>query len=96
MTAQRCSHGDDVNVLDGEITPVAERLIAQRVPVLIYTGRGAPADLRSKYPSLPILLNRSGPRCCAVPWLVCLAPAERLSRPSGWRPAMRRRSRRGS
>jgi DNA-binding response OmpR family regulator len=45
----------DVNLLDGEVTPIAERLIAQGVPVLIYSGRGAPADLRSRHPSLPVL-----------------------------------------
>ena len=47
----------DANVADGEITPVADSLISRKVPVLIYTGRGAPADLRSRHPDLPVLLK---------------------------------------
>jgi DNA-binding response OmpR family regulator len=45
----------DVNVADGEITPVAESLIAQGVPLLLYTGRGVPVALRSAYPEVPPL-----------------------------------------
>jgi DNA-binding response OmpR family regulator len=47
----------DVNVADGEITPVAESLIAQGVPLLLYTGRGVPVALRSAYPEVPVLLK---------------------------------------
>jgi DNA-binding response OmpR family regulator len=47
----------DVNLLDGEVTPVAEHLVARGVPILLYTGRGAPADLRARHPELPVLLK---------------------------------------
>ncbi len=42
----------DLNVTDGEITPVLERLIARQVPVVVYTGADLPPEVRSRHPDL--------------------------------------------
>jgi DNA-binding response OmpR family regulator len=47
----------DVNLLDGEVTPVALRLLAQGVPILIYTGRGPPAALAVHEPAVPVIIK---------------------------------------
>jgi DNA-binding NtrC family response regulator len=42
----------DLNVTDGEITPVLERLIARHVPVVVYTGADLPPEVRLRHPDL--------------------------------------------
>ncbi|HSP25089.1 MAG TPA: response regulator [Saliniramus sp.] len=42
----------DVHLSDGEVTPVAERLIEAGIPVIIQTGVGLPVILRDRYPEL--------------------------------------------
>src|SRR6185437_11796398 len=44
----------DCHLRDGEITPVAEVLIAQRVPVVLHTGDEMPASLQRQSPHLPV------------------------------------------
>ena len=41
----------DVNLSDGDVTPVAELLIEGGVPVIFYSGLALPAPLRERYPS---------------------------------------------
>ena len=43
----------DANLPDGDVTPVAEELIAAGIPFLISTGVAAPLQLR-RYPGLPV------------------------------------------
>ncbi len=45
----------DVNLEDGDLTPVLEALRAQRVPVLVYTGGELPPKLRERHPDLIVL-----------------------------------------
>jgi DNA-binding NtrC family response regulator len=47
----------DGNLGDGDVTPVALKLVAAAVPVVIYSGVGIPADLASVHPDLPVLLK---------------------------------------
>ncbi len=42
----------DVNLSDGEVTPVVELLIARGVPMIFQTGVGLPAALKARYPDL--------------------------------------------
>lgn len=42
----------DVNLSDGEVTPVLEALRAQQVPVVIYTGNALAEDVRRRHPDL--------------------------------------------
>jgi DNA-binding NtrC family response regulator len=49
----------DGNLGDGDITPVALELIANGVPVVIYSGVGVPLDLAAIYPDLPVILKPS-------------------------------------
>lgn len=42
----------DVNLADGEITPVVEKLVAIGVPIVLQTGIGLPPDLAARFPSL--------------------------------------------
>jgi DNA-binding response OmpR family regulator len=45
----------DVNLRDGDITPVLEALLARDIPVLIYTGAELPPKLRARHPDLIVL-----------------------------------------
>lgn len=45
----------DGNLGDGDVTPVALKLVAAAVPVVIYSGVGIPPDLASVHPDLPVL-----------------------------------------
>lgn len=45
----------DVNLSDGDVTPVAERLLEKRVPVILQTGVGVPPELRQRYPDITAL-----------------------------------------
>jgi len=47
----------DVNVLDGEITPLVERLIGDDVPMVLQTGVGLPAALAARHPDLVVLIK---------------------------------------
>ena len=47
----------DVNLVDGDITPVAERLIADAVPLIFQTGVGLPADLAARFPDLVVRIK---------------------------------------
>ena len=42
----------DVNLTDGEVTPVLEALRARRVPVVIYTGGSLPKGVLQRHPDL--------------------------------------------
>ncbi len=44
----------DANLVDGDITPVAEILLAAGIPIIIQSGVGLPADLIARYPDLPV------------------------------------------
>jgi DNA-binding response OmpR family regulator len=45
----------DVNLSDGDVTPVAERLLERNVPIILQTGVGIPSELRQRYPDLTAL-----------------------------------------
>jgi DNA-binding NtrC family response regulator len=42
----------DMNVGDGEVTPVLEGLRARRVPIVIYSGGDVPEAVRKRHPDL--------------------------------------------
>ena len=44
----------DVNLVDGDISPVAERLITAGIPVILQTGIGLPPKLVARFPDLPV------------------------------------------
>ena len=44
----------DVNLADGDISPVAERLITAGVPIILQTGIGLPPKLAARFPSLQV------------------------------------------
>jgi DNA-binding NtrC family response regulator len=45
----------DVNLADGEVTPVLDALLAREVPVLLYTGGGATAEILLRKPDIAII-----------------------------------------
>ena len=45
----------DVNLADGEVTPVLDALLAKSVPVLIYTGGGATTEILLRKPDIAII-----------------------------------------
>ena len=47
----------DVNLVDGDITPVAERLIAAGIPMIIQTGIGLPPKLAARFPDLTVQIK---------------------------------------
>lgn len=44
----------DVNLPDGDLMPVAIRLLDRGIPVIVHTGAGAPHDLLRRYPDVPV------------------------------------------
>lgn len=44
----------DLNLADGEATPIAERLVAANIPILICTAGTLPREMRRQWPDLPI------------------------------------------
>ena len=47
----------DVNLIDGDVSPVAEALIARGVPILLQSGVGLPLDLAARFPDLAFRLK---------------------------------------
>ena len=41
----------DINLDDGEVYPLAERLLSANVPVIFHTGRADPAEVSVRYPT---------------------------------------------
>lgn len=44
----------DVNLIDGDISPVAELLLELGIPIILQTGIGLPTDLAARYPKLVV------------------------------------------
>lgn len=44
----------DANLPDGDLTPVAIRLLDRGIPVIVHTGNGAPQELLQRYPDVPV------------------------------------------
>ena len=44
----------DVNLVDGDISPVAEHLIGLGVPIILQTGIGLPNELAARFPDLVV------------------------------------------
>lgn len=51
----------DVNLADGQITPVLESLTARGVPTLVYTGGSLPEGVRERHPDLVALSKPVAP-----------------------------------
>ncbi len=47
----------DVNLIDGDITPVAEAVIRLGIPVIFQSGVGLPADLIARFPHMVVLMK---------------------------------------
>lgn len=47
----------DVNLVDGEISPVAERLMSDDIPFVVQTGVGLPCDLAAKFPDIVVRIK---------------------------------------
>lgn len=47
----------DVNLSDGDISPVVEYLVAHGVPLILQTGVGLPADLATRFPDLIVRIK---------------------------------------
>ena len=47
----------DVNLIDGDVSPVAEALIARGVPILLQSGVGLPLDLAARFPDLVVRIK---------------------------------------
>lgn len=51
----------DVNLLDGDVAPVIEVLLAKTVPFIIHTGAGLTDALRQSYPGLTVFYKPTSP-----------------------------------
>jgi DNA-binding NarL/FixJ family response regulator len=51
----------DVQLVDGEVTPVAEVLLNLGVPVIFHSGVGIPATLTNRNPNLRLCAKPTGP-----------------------------------
>ncbi|GAB6854944.1 response regulator [Asaia astilbis] len=52
----------DVRVSDGEIFPVADRLMTEDVPIIFYSGHADKRMLTSRYPDAQICVKPSSPQ----------------------------------
>ena len=51
----------DVNLLDGDVTPVLERLVQDGVAVVVNTGTARPWEMEEVYPSVPVFTKPTEP-----------------------------------
>ena len=51
----------DATLLDRDITPVAERLVADGIAMVIHSGTGLPDELAALHPDLPLVLKPASP-----------------------------------
>jgi DNA-binding response OmpR family regulator len=51
----------DVNLADGDITPVVERLIAIGAEIMFQTGTGLPPELAARFPGLTVQMKPYDP-----------------------------------
>ena len=47
----------DVNLTDGDISPVAEALMLAGVPIIVQTGIGLPPELAARFPDLVVQIK---------------------------------------
>ena len=47
----------DVNLADGDISPVAERLIIAGIPIILQSGIGLPPKMAARFPDLPVYIK---------------------------------------
>ena len=47
----------DVNLSDGDISPVAEALLTAGIPIILQTGVGLPAELVARFPDLTVQIK---------------------------------------
>ena len=47
----------DVNLTDGDISPVAEALMLTGVPIIVQTGIGLPPELAARFPDLVVQIK---------------------------------------
>lgn len=71
----------DVNLTDGDISPVAEALILAGVPIIVQTGIGLPAGLAARFPDLVVQIKP----CIAATLVVQLEALIAADRPAGAR-----------
>lgn len=51
----------DANLWDGPITPVVRWLISERIPVVLHSAQGMPADLAAEFSDLPSVPKPAAP-----------------------------------
>ena len=63
----------DVNLSDGDITPVAEILLAAGIPTIIQTGVGLPAELIARFPDLAVQMKPCESECLVAQLAMLIA-----------------------
>ena len=56
----------DVNLLDGDVTPVLERLVESGVPAVVNTGTARPWEMETVFPSVPVFTKPTDPEILTV------------------------------
>ncbi len=51
----------DAQLVDRDITPVAEKLAEAGIPLVIHSGTGLPEDMKQTWPDLPVELKPATP-----------------------------------
>lgn len=47
----------DVNLVDGDISPIVEYLVKSGIPLILQTGVGLPPELAARFPDLIVLMK---------------------------------------
>jgi DNA-binding NtrC family response regulator len=70
----------DANLADSNVTPLALALIEKKIPFVVYTGAGLPAELAKLHPELPVVRKPAPPTKVLAVLLHHVSPDRELFR----------------
>lgn len=79
----------DVQLQDGEVFPLADRLHDAGVPVIFHSGHADPRDLRERYPDAVVCMKPSAPSTLRNAISTCCARVRRSEKDESLRIAER-------
>lgn len=78
----------DVNLIDGDITPVAEAIIRLGIPLILQTGIGLPPELAARFPDLVVNIKPCAAARLVAQLATLIADHSRVALPDGDRAAL--------
>ena len=76
----------DVNLPDGDISPVVDRLLHLNIPMVLQSGVGLPAHLESRFPRLIVLIKPVTATALVTKLHVLMGNSSPVASVSPWEP----------